>query len=168
MAFQSPPERRTSVPNEHPCCPRFNPEPWIDRELAWKDKLFVKDRVTSVFHVPLNFGAVMRKNMALIEAAAAQPEEMIVLSDENSLWGADVYIAVAKTVPGARTVTLSGTYLCRVFEGPYSQAGKWAQEMGRYIGDKGRPMKKLLFYYTTCPRCAKKHGKNYVVLLAQV
>ncbi len=23
-------------------------------------------------------------------------------------------------------------------------------------------------YYTTCPKCAKKYGKNYVVILAQV
>jgi hypothetical protein len=27
--------------------------------------------------------------------------------------------------------------------------------------------KKTYCYYTTCPRCAKKYGKNYVVLLAQ-
>ena len=29
-------------------------------------------------------------------------------------------------------------------------------------------MQRLFFYYTTCPRCAKQYGKNYVVGLAQV
>ena len=48
---------------------------------------------------------------AAIEAADAVPDEMIVLSDENSLWGADVYIAVSKDVPGATMATISGTVL---------------------------------------------------------
>ena len=26
----------------------------------------------------------------------------------------------------------------------------------------------LYFFYTTCPKCAKYYGKNYVVLVAQV
>jgi hypothetical protein len=29
-------------------------------------------------------------------------------------------------------------------------------------------LKHLYFLYKTCPKCAKKHGKNYVVLLARV
>jgi hypothetical protein len=29
-------------------------------------------------------------------------------------------------------------------------------------------MQTLYCYYTTCPKCAKKYGKNYVVLLAKV
>ena len=33
---------------------------------------------------------------------------------------------------------------------------------------KGKVAKQLLFYYTTCPKCAKAYGKNYVVLFAQV
>lgn len=55
------------------CCPRFDPEPWDGRELHWQDKRFVKDRVTSIFRIPLNFGAVMKRNMAQIEATALSP-----------------------------------------------------------------------------------------------
>ncbi len=25
------------------CCPKFEPEPWHDKEIKWKDKLFVKN-----------------------------------------------------------------------------------------------------------------------------
>ncbi|MHC1707784.1 MAG: hydrolase [Bacteroidales bacterium] len=28
--------------------------------------------------------------------------------------------------------------------------------------------KKTYFYYTTCPKCAKAYGKNYVVSLVEV
>jgi len=157
-----------TMENEQTCCPKFNPEPWDGKDITWKDKLFLKDHVRSLFHIPLNFGSVMKKNMALIKAAGAQTEDMVVLSDENSLWSADVYIAIAKDVPNSQIVKLSGTYLCRVFEGPYSQMGKWIKEMTQYVKDKSKQIGKLYFYYTTCPKCAKKYGKNYVVIMAQV
>ena len=43
----------------------------------------------------------MVKNMEMIEAAGALAPEPLTLSDENSLWGSDVYIAVSKEVPQA-------------------------------------------------------------------
>ena len=150
------------------CCPVFDPGPWDEKEVTWADKAFVVDRVRSVFHIPLNFGQVMRRNLELIEAAGAMPEEAIVLSDENSLWGAAVHIAVTKDVPGARMTSLSGTFLAKVFEGPYRDMRRWIEEMKRHVDSQGRELKKLLFYYTTCPKCAKAYGRNYVVLLAQV
>ncbi len=150
------------------CCPKFKPEPWDEKEITWEDKQFLKDRVRSFLHIPLNFGAVMRRSMAAIDSADAMPEEMIVLSDENSLWGADVYLAVSKDVPGAEMASLSGTFLCKVYEGPYKDVGKWAKQMVDHVKAAGRDLKKLYFYYTTCPKCAKKYGKNYVVLLAEV
>jgi hypothetical protein len=150
------------------CCPKFELQPWDEQEITWHDKRFVKDRVRSFLHIPLNFGSVMKRNMALIEAADAKGEEMIVLSDENSLWGADVYIAVTKEVPNAATTTLSGTFLSKVFEGPYQNVRKWIEEMKRFVAGRGKQIKKLYCYYTTCPKCAKEHGKNYVVILAQV
>ncbi len=49
--------------SETGCCPRFNPEPWDEKETIWEDKLFIKDHVTSFLHIPLNFGKVMIRNM---------------------------------------------------------------------------------------------------------
>ncbi|MFA6255204.1 MAG: hydrolase [Patescibacteria group bacterium] len=149
------------------CCEPFNPTPWQDKEIIWQDKLFVKDRVTSFLHIPLNFGKKVVKNMALIEKASARSPYQLMLCDE-SLWGSDLYIDVAKEVPGAQMAKLSGTFLTKVFEGPYQNAGKWAIEMQEYVKSKGKELKKLYFSYTTCPKCAKAYGKNYVVLFAQI
>jgi len=150
------------------CCPRFDPEPWDNQELVWEGKRFVKDRVMSFLHIPLNFGSVMKRNVAKIEAAGAKADEMIVLSDENSIWGADVYLSVAKDVPNAELATLSGTFLSKVFEGPYRSMRSWMLQMEDLVSSKGQQPERMLTYYTTCPRCAKEYGKNYVVLLAQV
>jgi len=150
------------------CCPPFNPEPWNEKEVVWDNKRFVKDRVRSFLHIPLNFAGVMKRNVSLIEAAQAVQEDMIVLADENSLWGADVYISVPRDVPNARMAEISGTFLTKVFEGPFQDIRLWIREMENYVRSQGRELKKLYLYYTTCPKCAKVYGKNYVVLLAQV
>ena len=91
-----------------------------------------------------------------------------MLADENSLWGADVYIQVTKDIPGANMATISGTFLSKVFDGPYRNMRKWIGEMKAFVRGKGKGLQKLYFFYTTCPKCAKKYGKNFVVILAQV
>lgn len=150
------------------CCELFDSEPWQGKEIVWKDKLFVKDHVTSFLHIPLNMGGKIVKNMKLIENAKAKAAYQLMLTDEKSMWGADIYIDVVEKVAGAQMTTLSGRFLTKVFEGPYQNAGKWAKEMEEYVKSKGKKLKKLYFSYTTCPKCAKAYGKNYVVLFAKI
>ena len=154
--------------SETGCCPRFNPEAWEDKEITWTDKLFVKDKVRSFLHIPLNFGRVMVRNMEKIEKAGATAKDIIVLSDEKSMWGSDLYIAVEKDFPGSNAVKISGTFLTKVFEGQYKDMGKWTSDMNSFVTSKGKTAKKMYFFYTTCPKCAKVYGKNYVVILAEI
>lgn len=79
-----------------------------------------------------------------------------------------MYIAISKDIPGARTTTLSGTFLAKVFEGPYREMRNWIGEMKSFVKNREKAIQKLYFYYTTCPKCAMKYGKNYVVILAQM
>lgn len=153
--------------SETGCCERFDPKPWDGKEIVWKDRLFVKDHVISIFHIPLNFGQVIVKNMEKINAAGALGEQLM-LSDENSLFGSDVYIAVSKDVPGVKMELISGTFLSKVFEGPYQNMGNWIKEMNKYAKSKGKKIEKMYFYYTMCPKCAKAYGQNYTVILAKV
>lgn len=156
------------IGNDQICCPRFNPEPWDGKTITWQGKRFVQDRVTSLFHIPLNYGAVMTRMEATIRAAGAKLEAPVMLTDENSLWSADVFVEAGKDVSGANMATISGTFMCKVFEGPFSQIGNWVEAMKAWLGSESKSFGKLYFYYTTCPKCAKKYGKNYVVLLAQI
>ncbi len=150
------------------CCPRFDPGPWDEKEVTFQDRLFLKDHVRSFLHIPLGFGKMMVRNMERIQKAGALPPEPLMLCDEKSPWGKDVYIAVSRDVPGAEMVRISGMFLTKVFEGPYKDTGKWVRAMTEYVTVKARQMKKMYFFYTTCPKCAKFYGKNYTVILAQV
>lgn len=154
--------------NDTGCCPKFNPEPWDNKEITWKDKLFIKDSVKSFLHIPFNFGSVVKRNMSKIESAAADNPENMMLSDEKSLWGSDLYIAVNKEISGAKNEKISGTFLTKVFEGPFQNCGKWIKEMNEYVKSKGKETKKIYMWYTTCPKCAKIYGKNYVVIFAMI
>ena len=149
------------------CCKPFNPAPWDNKTITWKGRLFVKVHSLSFLHIPINMGSVIARTMEKIWAAKAAGEQLM-LSDECSLWGSDNYIAVTKPVPGMQTVRISGTFLSQVYKGPYSKMGEWMKDMEAHAAAKGRKVKKLYFYYTMCPACAKAYGQNYTVLLAQV
>lgn len=153
--------------SETGCCNRFDPAPWDEKELKWKNKLFVKDHVISFLHIPLNFGSVVVKNMEKIKAAGALGEQLM-LSDENSLFGSDVYIAVEKEVPDAKMEKITGTFLSKAYEGGYQNMENWVKDMEKYAKAKNKKIEKMYFFYTMCPSCAKAYGQNYTVILAKV
>jgi hypothetical protein len=149
------------------CCPEFNPAPWDDQVFEWNNKLFLRDHVCTLFYMPLNFGSVMRRLNKKVEAAGAVMPDWLCLSDHTSKWNMDVYLAVDKEVPASDNVTLNGKYYSRVYEGPFKDTGKWSEDFREKAKARGFVIRKWYMWYTTCPKCAKKYGKNYVVIVAE-
>ena len=150
------------------CCPPFEPGPWDDKMIRWENKPFIKDHVATFFFMPLNFGQVMKRLDRKVRAAGATMPDYLCLSDHSSKWKMDLYLAVDKEVPGAENTTLSGNYYSRVYEGPFQETGKWCKDFEAKAGEKGLKVKKQNMWYTTCPKCAKKFGKNYVVVIGEI
>ena len=150
------------------CCPRFSPEPWEGQHLHFEKKPFVKATTKSVFHVPVNMTAVFKETFEAITKAGAVSGAFPILSRDESAWRGEHLFAVDRPVPGLEMVELSGDFLTKVFEGPYSDARRWCKEMEHYVEREGRRLDTLYYFYTTCPNCAKHYGKNYVVALAKV
>ena len=150
------------------CCPRFDTKPWDGKIVEWKNKRFIKDKVFTVFYMPLNFGSVIKKLMKKVDAAGAKCSDWMGLSDHTSKWNMDLYLAVDKEVPNVENVTLSGKFLSKVYEGPYQNTGKWCKDFDNYAKTQNVKIKKQYMWYTTCPKCVKKYGKNYVVIIAEI
>ncbi len=150
------------------CCPKFDPTLWDGKTFTWENKRFIRDKVFTLFYMPLNFGAVMTKLNNQVEKAGATFLDGLCLSDHASMWNMHVYLAVDKEIPNAHNVTLSGNYLSKVYEGDFKDTGTWTKEFEKYAKEKGHDVKKMYMWYTTCPKCAKKYGKNYVVIVGQV
>jgi hypothetical protein len=158
--------------SETRCCPKYDPAPWQEKEITWQDKLFIRDTVPQFMHIPLpgSMGKTVSRMWKKIDESGARPDnkDFIMLATETSPWRGVLLMNVTKEVPGAENVRLSGTYLTRVFDGPYNAVPKWIKEMEGYAAGKNKKIKDYYFYYTTCPKCARKYGHNYTVAFAQV
>ena len=84
--------------NSTGCCPPFDPAQWDEKEIVWHDKKFVTDHILSLFHMPLTLNGRVKKNGKLIINAGADIPDYLMLIDENSKWGAEMYIEVLKDV----------------------------------------------------------------------
>jgi len=110
----------------------------------------------------------MKKLMNKLDSAHAGCVDNMGLSDHTSKWNMDIYLAVDKEVPDAKNVTLSGKYLSKVYEGNFKETGKWCKDFEVYAKSRNLSVQKWFMWYTTCPNCAKKHGKNYVAIIGKV
>lgn len=150
------------------CCPPFNAEEWDNKLLTWDNKKFVTAKVFTFMFMPINFGSVMTKLMRQVENSGAKTEDYLCLSDHTSKWNMNISLAVDKEIKGANNVTLNGKFYSKVYEGPFNDTAKWCEDFEKDISGKNYKMKKMYMWYTTCPKCAKKYGNNYVVIIAEV
>lgn len=150
------------------CCPEFNPTLWDDKIIDWNNKLFIKDKVCTLFYMPMNFGKIIKRIDKKVTVANANVTDWLCLSDHTSKWNMDVYLAVDKQVADAENVTLSGKYYSKVYEGNFKDTGKWCKDYEEIVKSKTYKVKKWYMWYTTCPKCAKKYGKNYVVIICEI
>jgi hypothetical protein len=158
----------TQSQEQYECCPPFDPTPWDGKLFEWENKMFIRDKVFTLFYFPINFGKVIIRLMTKMQAAGAESPGWLCLSDHKSRWRMDLYLAVDKNVPEAENVSLSGKFLCKTYEGPYKDTAKWCADFKTFAMKKGFSIDKWFMWYTTCPKCSKKYGKNYVTIVAQV
>lgn len=150
------------------CCPQFNPEPWDDKVFEWEKKKFIKGKVFSLFYIPLNFGSVIKKLDRKVRKAGGTIPDWMCLSDHTSQWNMDLYLAVDKDIPDAENLKLKGKFLSKVYEGPFKEIKNWCKDFEQQAQSKNFNLKKSYMWYTTCPKCAKKYGENYVAIVAEV
>ena len=154
------------------CCGEFDTAPWDGTTHIWKEKLFIKESIPVFFHIPWPpmIGRLIWRMWGKAQKAGAAPEmnEVLTLATDPSPWRSEWYMSVTKEVPDAENVKLSGTFFTRVFDGPYNAVPKWIKEMNKQLADEGKKAEKYYFHYTTCPKCAKQRGHNYVVAFARI
>lgn len=152
------------------CCPEFKPDRFQEKSFTWKDKLFLQDQVFQILHIPVNMSNVVKRMFAKIEAANAclPDDDFLMLCYDPSPWKSEIYMTVTKPIPKGKMATLSGTFLSKVYDGPYHAVPQFIKDMDAYVAKQGQTVLKYFFHYAYCPKCMKKYGHNYVVAFAQV
>jgi len=150
------------------CCKRLNSAEWDKKEIVWRDKPFFRSHYFAFLHVPVNIGAKIAEGMKKIEEAGLVAENM-VLSKNDTLWGADILIPIKNKTDIFDVELITGRFFTRLFEGHYGDMRQWIKETKKYCREKGFTSKEFIFWYAICPKCAKKYGdKVQVVVFAKV
>ena len=156
--------------NETQCCAIPDISGWDHEVVVFENKNFIRSHTRSFMYVPMNMASVMTKLSQVVQAAQVSmpPNEAMILSHDLSPWRAEQLYAVTSPIEGADNVVLNGEFASMVFEGPYGDAKLWMEGIRGYAKSLGRVTGGVYFFYTTCPKCAKHYGKNYVIALAKV
>ena len=159
------------------CCKILSPAEWDKKEIVWRDKPFYKSHYFAFLHVPVNLGKKIIEGMKRIKEAGIAAEPM-VLSRNDTLWGADILIPIKNKTDIFEIELITGRFLTRLFEGHYGDMRKWIRETRDWCREKqslaagrekGSEPEEFIFWYATCPKCAKKYGdKVQVVVFAKV
>lgn len=154
------------------CCPKFVPEKWDEKTLNWENKLFIRESIPTLFHIPLPsmIGKKVAKMYNLVMASKADPskQEFLLMFRDPSPFKSELYMSVTRPVEGAENTSLSGEFETRVFDGPFNAVPKFIREMQPYLAGKAKKAKDYFVHYAYYPKCAKKYNHNYMVLFAEV
>jgi hypothetical protein len=152
------------------CCQAFDPAPWQEKTHIWHDRLFLRDSVRQIMHIPLNMSRVITRMWTRLQKAGAIPPaaDYLMLSYDPSPWRSELYMAATHPVQHARMKHITGTFISRVYDGPYKDAPRWLKVQEAYVRGRGFTVGRHYFYYTTCPKCAKRLRHNYVVIFTEV
>jgi len=153
---------------EEKCCVRLDAADWDKKEIEWEDKPFYKAKYRTIFHIPLNIGGVVTRTMAELDSRGLAEDPPMMLSKEESMFSSTMLFSLNEDASDLNTEKLSGKYASRLFEGGYREMGKWIRETKLYCSEIGKEAKELLFWYATCPKCAKKYGGVQTVIFAKV
>jgi Bacterial hydrolase len=155
------------------CCPEFNPEKWDKKTFNWKNKHFIKESIPLFFHIPFPpmIGKKIMKMWRMAEESKKAPpkkENVLVLFMDPHPFKSELFLTVTEPVPNADNVEISGTFLSKVFDGPYNAIPKFFKEMDEYLAGKREKALKYYVHYAYCPKCAKENGHNYMIIFAEV
>jgi hypothetical protein len=155
------------------CCPKFNPEKWDGKTQVWNNKAFIKETMPTLCHMP--FPATINKKVTRLcqlseeaKMVEADIENTLLLFRDPSAFKSEIYLSVTGNVAGADNAAISGTFMSKVFAGPYKDVPKFIKQMNEYLAAQGKKAKDYYIHYAYCPKCAKKYGDNYMIIFAQV
>lgn len=151
------------------CCPVFDPIPWDNKTFHFDNLKFVHATTKSFLHMPLNMGKVFSGVMASINAQKANSDHgYLILSHDKNSWQGEHFFLVDTDVEGQEMTSLNGTFMTKVYDGPFKDMPTMMADLEKHIEHEGHIASDYYAFYTTCPKCAKHYGHNYIVLFGRI
>ncbi|HOZ54052.1 MAG TPA: hypothetical protein PKY25_01825 [Bacilli bacterium] len=152
------------------CCPMPNIKDWDNKIVDLNNKRFIRMYTKSFLYIPINMGKIMTALNKLVTDNHAEVDitKAMILTKNLSPWKAEQLHSVSKEINGADNVILNGKFYSKVIDGPYQDAKKLCEALITYSKENGYSSNDIYIFYTTCPKCAKKYGKNYIIGLIRL
>lgn len=151
------------------CCVRMNSREWDLKQHVWKREPFFVVKHGLFFHIPINFGGIVKTAMDQLEKTYKPEYPFMMLERELNWFTGKLMVALKKPAKGPDVEYLSGTFISKVFNGPYNRLGPAVQELAEHVRKKrGARPTEFYFWYTVCPRCAKKLGGYQTIIFARM
>ena len=155
------------------CCSKFEPERWNDKTFHWENKHFIKESIPTIFHIPFpkSIGKKVNKMMVLAEEADSLSDdklEDLLLFNDPTAFKSDMYLSVAERIQDAQNIELTGTFICKVYEGSYHKVPKFMKQMEDYLRGQDKRVKDYYIHYAYCPKCSKEFGHNFMAMFAEL
>gem|GEM_PF-227136 len=152
------------------CCKDIDLGKWHLKKVKWRRKPFYVVRYGTFFHIPLGIGKAMTDGMSAVTKKyhTAYPE--LWLSKDTGMFSAKMMFAVDRASTSDPEIEeLTGTFVSRGFQGPYSQIGNFVRVFREQVMQKyGKKPMELYFWYANCPKCAKKQGGPKTVIFGRI
>ena len=146
-------------------CPRLDREGWDGVESDWSDITFVKTMTNAVLGVPVGYdGARDELRRKAAKAGGTIPEDAMLLNGRGR-FRRPVMLEVEGVAADSEVERPGGVAYTRIFEAPWGQLGKVAEETEREAEAKyGRKPDAIWIWYLTCRYCSK--ARNFETLVA--
>ena len=158
---------------EQECCPKFNSKKWEGKTFNWKNKPFLKETISTLFHIPFPpmIGIKITKMWKIANEAkkvSKKKDEVLILFRDPSAFKSEICLSVTGKIPNAKNTAISGKFVSKVFNGNYNDIPKFIKQMDEYLQKESKVAKDYYVHYAYCPKSAKKYGNNAILLLAKV
>jgi hypothetical protein len=166
------PDSEISLNSEEVCCPFFKVEKWDEVKQRWINKPFLKDSVPQLFHIPLpgTYAKTIGRMWGKATKANAAPprDSFLLIAHDPSPFRGELFMEITRDIPDADVVKLSGIFYSKVFEASFNEIPVCLKKMKDLLSKNHLVSQKDYVYFPYCPKCSKKYGHKYVVIISQV
>lgn len=106
---------------------------------------------------------ISRMNKLAEDANKLDPnkEDILVLFADPHPFKSEIYLSVMAKVPEAKNISLTGTFMSKVFDGDYNAIPKFMKEMDIYLGSKNKRLSGILCIMPIVLNVFKKRTQLY-------
>lgn len=147
-------------------CPSVDVKKYDNETITWKDRYFYITPQPCFFHEPINFAVRIENAFTYIQDKGLKfNEKKHMIVQKDGMFRGKLMLGVSKPGKKVKGVhKLNKKFIAKSHVGSYKELGNTVRNLFKQAYKKGKILKGIYFWYTTCPECAKGDQHKVVVM----